>query len=533
MVKTSSFYAVWCIISVFLLLLLCCCAPTVVIRKLRPPSDIITVDQASAKSSLKVHMRNGSLYVLRNYNTALDKDTLLGMGDFYNADRKKVPLPGVKEGVVKNGQQIVRIPYSDIALVETNKIGGVTGKLLAMGFVGVPSTFLSVFCLANPKACFGSCPTFYAWNGKDMKLMAEGFSSSILRKYEQSDIDMLYWTKTEGRDYHLRLTNEALETHIIRYADLLIFPKKDQERVFATEEGKFYRTSEIHLPAICKGPEGDCMSQVLVMDSRERFSASDPKNLATREYIDLEFNSGFVGQAGLVIGARQTLLTTYLFYQSLAYVGNENGYYAAKIESGDVRMQKKVQRIWDLLGGIEVFVQTAQGKWLKAGEIREMGPIASDVHLVPLPIQSAGHVKMRLKMTRGLWRIDYLGLAGMSERVEPVCIKPSYVTTNDSINPGVLTQLCDTIEPLITLPGDSHVLHYTLPESSGDYEIFLKSKGYYLEWMRDEWMAEKNLKKAYLMFGFPKLYLRLIAKKFKLVEPGMEESFWRSRYVKN
>ena len=46
-------------------------------------------------------------------------------------------------------------------------------------------------------------------------------------------------------------------------------------------------------------------------------------------------------------------------------------------------------------------------------------------------------------------------------------------------------------------------------------------------------MAEQNIKKAYLMFGFPKLYLRLIAKKFKIVEPTMEESFWRSRYVKN
>ncbi len=81
---------------------------------------------------------------------------------------------------------------------------GVTGKLLAMGFVGVPSTFLSVFCLANPKACFGSCPTFYAWNGKDMKLMAEGFSSSILRSYEKSDIDMLYWSKTRGKDQSVK-----------------------------------------------------------------------------------------------------------------------------------------------------------------------------------------------------------------------------------------------------------------------------------------------------------------------------------------
>jgi len=313
----------------------------------------------------------------------------------------------------------------------------------------------------------------------------------------------------------------------------LVFPRKSGERIFATEDGNFFKTSNIQSPLVCKASEGDCRNLVTHMDGKERFSEADSKNLAAHEYIDLEFNSASGVPQGLIIGARQTLLTTYLFYQSLAYFGNANGYLASRIESGDKVFRHRVEKVWDLLGGIEIYVQNSSGKWIKNGKIEEMGPIATDVHLIPIPSQESGTIKVRIKITKGLWRIDYIGLAEMTERVQPVRIKPSLVLTNDTINNEALRQLCDSLEPLITLPGDSYLLHYTLPDISDDFEIYLKSKGYYLEWMREEWMAEEDLKKAYLMFGMPKLYLKRAAEKFKVAEPLMEETFWNSKYVKN
>jgi hypothetical protein len=268
------------------------------------------------------------------------------------------------------------------------------------------------------------------------------------------------------------------------------------------------------------------------MDGQERFSEADSRNLATDENIDLEFNTPANKELGLVIGARQTLLTTYLFYQSLAYTGNAGAYFASRIESGDKSLQRKVDRIWDLLGGIEIFIQNPSGQWIKSGEIDEMGPIASDVHLIHLPLQQSATTKIRLKMTKGLWRIDYVALAESLKPVEPIEIQPSMVITNNEVNELALCQLTESNEPLTTLPGDTHMLHYTLPNDSDNYEIFLKSKGYYLEWMRQEWLAEQDLKKAYLMFGMPRLYMKLVADQFKVVEPTMEKTFWKSRYAK-
>jgi hypothetical protein len=50
--------------------------------------------------------------------------------------------------------------------------------------------------------------------------------------------------------------------------------------------------------------------------------------------------------------------------------------------------------------------------------------------------------------------------------------------------------------------------------------------------MREPWLREESLKKASLLFGTPRLFMKMAAKEFKLVEPTMEKNFWMSRYAK-
>src|SRR5690606_41304072 len=83
---------------------------------------------------------------------------------------------------------------------------------------------------------------------------------------------------------------------------------------------------------------------------------------------------------------------------------------------------------------------------------------------------------------------------------------------------------------LITLPGDSYFLNYELPDDYKNYELFMQSKGYYLEWMREEWLPEENPLKVYQMFYNPKQFFKDLAPQYKLIEAGMEETFWRSKY---
>jgi hypothetical protein len=509
----------------FFIILISGCIPTTIIREIHDPTKYALSD--SSKKNIKVHMKNGCLYLLDSCTLIQNTDTLHGYGTYYNQYRKFI---GISK--VENLIQPFVIPLNDVALFETNKLEGVKSKILTMSIVGVPTELISWYCILNPKACFGSCPTFYGWDGEEMSLMAEGFSSSILKSFEKKDIDMLYWSKSQENKFHLRLSNEALETHIIRYADLMIFPHKSNERVFATEDERFFATSNIQKPASCIAAEGECLEKVLQMDHQERYSSADPKNLACREYVEMSFDSVPEGDLGLIMGCRQTLLTTFLYYQSLAYMGNSAGYFAARAESGDRNMNKRINNAWDLLGGIEVFVQNSKGKWTKVNQVEEMGPIASDIHLVTIPNSGTPNLRIKLRLTKGLWRLDYLALGKLERQIEPVKIQPSSVMGANGKDDYTRSLLTDTLQPLVTLPGDVYDLYYDLPEDSSVRDFYLSSKGYYLEWMREEWRAEENLKKVSLMFGAPKLFLRIAAPDFAKIEHTMEDNFWNSRYVK-
>lgn len=501
-------------------LLLSQCVPRYYQRLKREIRDVSQMGQLDQKSPfLKVHMLDGQVYVLSRWDLMSGKESISGEGRLLNFNREEI-----EEGPFT-------IPLNEVALFETNVLEA-SKSILAMATLTVPSAILSAYCLINPKACFGSCPTFYAWDGERMALQAEGFSASVCPVLEARDIDALYQAKPQSQDFELRVTNEALETHVIRYANILAVPRPTNGRTFATSSGEFWQASRIHEPNTCSAPEGNCLHVVRSLDGMERFSEADSHNLARRETIDLEFDSIPGKRLGLVLCFRQTLLTTYLFYQGLAYMGNSAGYWLAKLERGNETVKKYTNSLGEVLGGIEVLVQNAQGVWIKPAEIKETGPIASDVRMVLLPEIESSPMKLRLRMTKGLWRVDYLALAEIGERADPIRLTPSAVFDNGLLDTESKKHLTHPESILVTTPGDKYTLVYSLPGDFQNYELFLESQGYYLEWMRPDWLKEENLERTIMMFTDPEGFLRLIAPEFKKIEPQMEYTFWRSKYVR-
>jgi len=84
---------------------------------------------------------------------------------------------------------------------------------------------------------------------------------------------------------------------------------------------------------------------------------------------------------------------------------------------------------------------------------------------------------------------------------------------------------------MLTLPGDEVIFTYRLPEGPERYELFLESRGYYLEWMRKEWLAEESMLRAAALFLDPEDTLRRLAPQFKAEEARLDDLFWKSRYV--
>lgn len=483
-------------------------------RKVGP--TLQTVDMEAPY--LKCHMKNGDMYVLSHWQIEEASKSIVGMGELHGTDRRV------------ESRDSYRVPIADVALFETNTVitsPGVAGMSVVAGL----SAIVTTACILNPKACFGSCPTFYAPDDHDGRsvLQAEGFSDAISPALETNDIDSLWRTTGKGGAFTLTMTNEAYETHVVKGADLLAVPRPKGGRVLA-DASTLYLASNVTVPTTCAAAEGDCLARVRAVDTDERTSLTDEHDLAARETIDLSFPRASGSQQAIVLGARQSLVTTFLLYQGLAYLGTTATSWLAAFERGDLVAREGGRKLQKLVGGIEVQLEI-DGTWTTVGEAYETGPLATDMHLVMLPPGASGE-RIRLVLPRGGWRIDSVALATITGKATPIRLAPSAIrgSISKDYNAG---RTAATAFPIVTMPGDRYELTYTLPppKRGTEYELFLDSRGYYLEWMRQEWLKEESPLDALRMFITPERMLRELAPAYKKLEPKAEELFWRSRYA--
>ncbi len=486
-------------------------------RRIVPADQAATLDGKSAY--LKAHLKNGFVYLLTRWHADSGGRVISGNGQLLDVNRS----------VVSSGT--FRFSSDSVSLFETNVIkqSPATSALTVMAGI---TAIVAGICAANPKTCFGSCPTFYAPDSSGRSvLQAEGFSASIAPALEATDVDMLYATRPVGREFTIHVTNEALETHVIRRANLLALPRPPGGRVFATPGGVYFQATELTALSACAASEGDCRAALERFDGVQRSSRSDSVDLGARETIDLEFDSVPSGRLGLVVASRQTLLTTYLLYQGLAYLGDDAGTVLASLESGGPELRRRMSGMQDLLGKIEVLVPGGGGDWVPVGSTGETGPIAVDTKVVPLPSAAQSPVRIRLRLTRGLWRIDYVALAALGDSVQPLRIVPSVVQRGGVLDTEATSALTDSTghRPLTTFPGDAYDIVYRLPAKPERYDLFLESRGYYLEWLRRGWLAEAGPLKAAGMAFDPAGMLGGVAPEFKAVEPRLGDLFWSRR----
>lgn len=492
------------------------CSGQRVVRHIGPVSDIWNV--SSSDSLLKVHFNDGGLAVMSSWHADAVRRMIFGKMVRYDFNR----------GIIRSGFDSAR--FDDVALVESNRVIS-PDALAGMAVLSTASLVMTGFCIANPKACFGSCPTFYAYDGQRMSLQAEGFSSSIAPVLRATDLDALYNFKPSGDLVEILMTNEALETHVVDHVELVALKRPSGGgRVVATGDGEFVEAFGFQSPSNAEASEGDIRALVASYDERERFSSASAIDLAEREEVDFEFDSTRNGSDGLVIGFRESLMTTYLFYQGLAYLGSNAGAWLASCQRDSVVARRTLSAMHSVLGGIDVSIADSNGKWSAVGTIDEAGPIATNLQMIRIPAHHSWPLRVRLRMSKGLWRLNYVALATLGRSVSPLRLQPRSVRHTDVDDTAAHADLIDPARSLVTMPGDHFMIDFDLPNAS-QYEVFLESRGYYLEWMRTEWLAEEDPIKAAAMFAMPVAFLKIEASRFKLLESSMEQEFWSSRYA--
>lgn len=493
-------------------------------RDLQPPGRASKIDDRAPY--LIAHMRSGHAYVLDTWTIHEAERTVTGQGRRLDASRAVI------------GQDAYTVPIDSVALFETNVVRLpadaviIRGLTIVVGIAAILGTAILIYCLTEPK-CFGSCPTFYVWDGERMKLQAEGFSASVSPSLEATDVDALAHARPEGRTLEVVMKNEAPETHVVRYAHVLAASRPPGGRVYAATDGSFRQATRVIPPRRCIALEGDVTEALLGFDGRERTSTADSTDLAARETIEVTFPTLPDGEVGIVLASRQSLLTSFLFYQGLAYLGRSAGAWLASIERGMPGALDQAGGIARTLGGIEIETRSGDGAWHRITEVRETGPLATDVRVIPLPAGAltAASPVVRLRMARGAWRVNQVALASLGPRVEPVRLRPERVLKDDRPDQEARRLLADTTGALVTLPGDTYTIRYRLPEHPERYELFLETRGYYLEWIREQWLATEDPLRAAMMGARPREALRSLASEYKSIEAEFERNFWGHRHA--
>lgn len=475
------------------------------------------------RAFLKAHLSNGDIVVYDNkWNIDTIKKTLTGNGKLYDFNRN----------VLSTGE--FTIYYKDVAIFETNtKLNRYAYReIIPLTILTTANLALSSLCLTNPKACFGSCPTFYINENDNFHFSnAEGFSNAIAPSLEYADVDALNNDFKPIKSFSIVMKNEALETHCLNEIKLLAYPRKVNQRVYHTRYNEYYLCGNTYLLNRAINKNLDETKFLKYQDKQERYSYADTKKLNAKEEIILEFEGvAKESELGLIMNFRQTLMTTYFIYSAMGYMGNQVSDVFTKIEEEKNLRNKIDVGIKKELGEIDVYIwNDTKSKWQFTSSLYETGPIAINQQLIPLKSTSNnGKVIVKIVVNKGLWRIDYAALTNIISKVEPIEVHPNKIYNKNQIDQNALSNLRNDKSYMISLPGDEYKINFELP-AEDDYELFLFTKGYYLEWMRENWLKDKNLWKLRTMFENPKKYLRSELKNYKEYEKTMETEFWNSK----
>ena len=478
----------------------------------------------SSRPYLKAHLHNKEVHFFGDWQIDSTDKYILGSGKKYNADRE----------LTFEGE--IRTNIDDIALFETNEKLNTKdhGRVIALSILIGINIVGAVICAQLGKACYGSCPTFYLDGDNDLHYAdAEGFSNAISPSLAYRDVDALGPVRCDDDFLELTMKNEALETHCINKLELLAYPIEKNQRVYhdPIEDKYFLCSGHVPVKYATDGNE-DIAERLCTSDLYEWFSLADENNLSSKQELVVRFNNETVPQRpmGLNIHFRQTLMTTYFIYSAMDYMGDRAGEIFAQLERTPDMNERLKMGIKKELGGIDIYVRdSTEGRWQFVKTLNETGPIAINKQFVELPNVSAGFdVQLKLILNKGLWRLDFLGLSSIIAEVTPSLHHPQELYYEGKLDTVSYRELISKNDLLISMPGSEYLLKYNLCPNK-NYDLFLASKGYYIEWMRESWMRDKDLTKLGMMLFTPKYYLKSEAENFKQFELIMEEQFWNSR----
>jgi hypothetical protein len=409
----------------------------------------------------------------------------------------------------------------------------------SLGIFGLAQTGLALYCLSCPKCCFGSCPTVYTFDGKQFQLETELFSYSISKLLEEEDLDLLTQKIPDSGLYKVRITNEALETHHLNKLSLLTINHPIGTAVYPSASNGFIVINDLSQPDEVINSSKKIVSDLVTSaDSLSYRSDLDMitklKNGLNYDWLQVKMNTQQKSDSvTMVIRYRNTLLSTILFYDVvLASQGISAVEWTRKMNEDSI-YASQFNFVYNNFSGISVFNLT-NNKWEKINSINDAGPIVWKYIATKIPVDSEGNINIKLQFFPDNFLIDYIAFDVENNSPNAFLVNELYPTTIFQNSKNITNEIIPLIENdddlyLITNPGESYLYLYDIPITENiEQTIFIKSKGYYTEWIRGSWVRNNNSEYIFDLYDI-KGTIRYLTESWMQNKDLIEKEFFKTR----
>lgn len=433
-----------------------------------------------------------------------------------------------------------KIALTDISAIVNyeNNTNGFRYFASGMHFLfGTLLTSAAIYCLACPKCCFGSCPTIYTFDGEKYNLEAELFSECISKQLEDSDLDMLKEKIPENRLFKLKITDEALETHYINKFNLLSVIHSKGTDLFPTINDSFLVMHKYIAPEKVTNKKGEDITCLLNSDDMNYYRSpsemvDELKQGPVYDHLDLNIHVQKAGKpVRMVMKYRNTLLSTILLYDVVLASQGINAVSWTEKMNNNKEYAEIFNYVYKSFSGIKL-LYLKNNQWIEAGKFKDSGPLNWKYIAAEIPSDN-NELKIRLEFIPDNFMIDYIAFDTTSadDDLQFNCLNPVSITDfqgNERNDVQEFIQKNDSLY-LVTNPGDSYSLEYNIPAQKDKVQtLFIKSGGYYNEWIREQWITQKNKDYSFNLYDINGT-LRQLAESWKENREIIESEFFKSK----
>lgn len=410
------------------------------------------------------------------YNKAVSKNSKVGkrkVGD-KSSITKQVHL--FINQVVMNNNGTCTLNLNDIYKVDISKQATAINALVSIPIIagagiGGIAIFLAIAC---------NCPRVYMNDGNSLQLENSIYTGAIAPQLKRDDIKQIPDYFPKANTLRLTLRNEQQENQYTDQLSLISVIHESSTFVAFDNMGVLHQINNLVSPTIAlDNDEQSQLNSIRAKDDELAYGFT-PKHMTNLSALELSFPSGEATNGTLLIRAKNTQWSGYLYQEFNKLFGDRYQEYVEKNKDKSREDREK----WMYQEGITLNVEIKnKNGWEPLSSINLVGDISYENIAVPIRDLPKGTVEIRIQSGYHFWQVDYVGISYGPEShsfiVEEHIPGQAIGTLGQSLTAELRTKDNVVVELNPTMNALDLTFEGLTSNESKMRSLFLKSNGYY------------------------------------------------------